>query len=174
MYMYILYIYIYIYIYMSYIYYIYIHIFPIAFNFLIVSTLLEKVKHYNLGNKINQLSFSLFLSGLHMKNCFPVLLCINCASATKHSLTAIILCISLCLRDFCSSKDYQLKFCQTDKSSKIHFFNIIKKAVLYVVQCIFQKNKFYFQMCYLIDFVDMKHGVPKHFLILTTKNNTNF
>ena len=28
---------------------------------------------------------------------------------------------------------------------------------MYVVQCIFQKIKFYFQVCYLIDFVDMKH-----------------
>ena len=28
---------------------------------------------------------------------------------------------------------------------------------MYVVQCIFQKITFYFQVCYLIDFVDMKH-----------------
>ena len=57
-----------------------------------------------------------FLSCLHMKNCFPallyiicvsaakhcfsVLLYITCASTAKHSLTAIILCVSLCLKDF--------------------------------------------------------------------------
>ena len=28
---------------------------------------------------------------------------------------------------------------------------------MYVVQCIFQKFQFYFQVCYLINFVDMKH-----------------
>ena len=28
---------------------------------------------------------------------------------------------------------------------------------MYVVQCIFQKIEFYFQVCYLTDFADMKH-----------------
>ena len=95
-----------------------------------------------------------------MKNCFPVLLCIICASITKHSLAAIILCVSLCLRDFCSSRRLLIKVLLYRLITKDLFFQIssLKKAVLYVVQCIFQKIKFYFQMCYLIDFVEMKHS----------------
>ena len=30
---------------------------------------------------------------------------------------------------------------------------------MYVVQCVFQKIKFFIHVCYLIDFVDMKHTV---------------
>ena len=34
------------------------------------------------------------------------------------------------------------------------FFQIsqLKKAVLHVLQCVYQKIKFYFQVCYLMDF----------------------
>ena len=88
-----------------------------------------------------------------------MLLCIICASTTKHSLAAIILCVSLCLRDFCSSRRLLIKVLLYRLITKDLFFQIssLKKAVLYVVQCIFQKIKFYFQVGYLIDFVDMKH-----------------
>ena len=57
-----------------------------------------------------EISFpSVFLSSFHMKNCFPVLFCIICTSTTKHSLAAINSCVSLCLRDFCSSRRLLIK-----------------------------------------------------------------
>ena len=95
-----------------------------------------------------------------MKNCYPVLLCIICGSATKRKLVAIILCVSFCSRDFCSSRRLPIKVLLDRLIIKNPFFsNVIKKAVFYVVQCIFQKIKFCFRVCYLIDFVGMKHTV---------------
>ena len=94
-----------------------------------------------------------------MKNCFPVILCIICASTTKHNLAVIILCVSLSLRDFCSGRRLLIKVLLDRLIIKNPFFQIsqLKKAVLYVVQYIFQKIIFYFKVSFLIDFVDMKH-----------------
>ena len=93
-----------------------------------------------------------------MKNCYPVLLfSIICGSATKSSLVAIILCPSICSMGFCSSRRLPLKVLLERLIIKNPFFQTsIKKVVLYVVQCVFLKIKFCFQMCYLTDFVDMK------------------
>ena len=86
-------------------------IFPKAFNFPILWEI--------------EISFlSVFLSGLHVKNCFPVLLCIICASTTKHSLAAIILCVSLCLRDFCSSRRPLIKVLLDRLTIQNPFFQI--------------------------------------------------
>ena len=94
-----------------------------------------------------------------MKNCYPVLLfSIICGSATKSSLVAIILCPSICSMGFCSSRRLPIKVLLERLIIKNPFFQTsIKKAVLYVVQRIFLKIKFCFQVCYLTDFVDMKH-----------------
>ena len=101
---------------------------------------------------------SVFPSGLSVKNCFPVLLCIICASTTKHSLSAIILCVSLCLRDFCSSRRPLIKVLSDRLIIKNSFSNIIIKRSCFVCrQSISLKIKFYFQVCYLIYFADMKH-----------------
>ena len=83
---------------------------------------------------------------------------IICASATKSSLVAIILCASICSTGFCSSRRVPIKVLLQRLIIKNPFFQTsIKKAVLYVVQCVFLKIKFCFQVCYLTDFVDMKH-----------------
>ena len=102
---------------------------------------------------------SVFLSGLHVKNCYPVLLfSIICESTTKSSLVAIILCVSLCSTGFCSSRRLPIKILLDRLIIKNPFFQTsVKKAVLYVVQSVFLKIKFCFQVCYLTDFVDMKH-----------------
>ena len=96
---------------------------------------------------------------MHVKNCYPVLLSsIICASATKSSLVAIILCASICSTGFYSSRRVPIKVLLERLIIKNPFFQTsIKKAVLYVVQCVFLKIKFCFQMCYSTDFADMKH-----------------
>ena len=94
-----------------------------------------------------------------MKKCYPVLLfSIICGSATKSSFVAIILCPSICSMGFCSTRRLPIKVLLERLIIKNPFFQTsIKKVVLYVVQCVFLKIKFCFQMCYLTDFVDMKH-----------------
>ena len=65
---------------------------------------------------------------------------------------------SLCSTGFCSIRRLPIKVLLDGLIIKNPFFQTsIKKAVLYVVQCIFLKIKFCFQVCYLTDFVDMKH-----------------
>ena len=83
---------------------------------------------------------------------------IICEFTTKSSLVAIILCVSLCSTRFCSIRRLPIKVLLDGLIIKNPFFQTsIKKAVLYVVQCVFLKIKFCFQVCYLTDFVDMKH-----------------
>ena len=50
----------------------------------------------NKNRKIENSFPAVFLSGLHLKNYYPVLLLIICTFTTKHRLVAIILCVSLC------------------------------------------------------------------------------
>ena len=81
-----------------------------------------------------------------------------CESTAKSSLVAIILCVSCCSTGFCSIRRLPIKVLLDGLIIKNPFFQTsIKKAVLYVVQCVFLKIKFCFQVCYLTDFVDMKH-----------------
>ena len=81
-----------------------------------------------------------------------------CESTTKSSLVAIILCVSLCSMGFCSIRRLPIKVLLDGLIIKNPFFQTsIKKAVLYVVQCVFLKIKFCVQVCYLTAFVDMKN-----------------
>ena len=67
--------------------------------------------------------------------------------------------VSLSLRNFCAGGRLLIKVPLDRLIIRNPFFQIsqLKKAVLYVVQYIFQKIIFYFKVCFLIDFVDMKH-----------------
>ena len=83
---------------------------------------------------------------------------IICEFTTKSSLVAIILCVSLCSTGFCFIQRLPIKVLLDGLIIKNPFFQTsIKKPVSYVVQCVFLKIEFCFQVCYLIDFVDMKH-----------------
>ena len=106
-----------------------------------------------------------FLSGLHVKNCYPELLfSIIYESTTKSSLVAIILCVSLCSMGFCSSRRLPIKVLLDRIIIKNPFFQTsVKKAVLYVVQCVFLNIKFCFQLCYLTDFVMRTKLISSYF-----------
>ena len=80
------------------------------------------------------------------------------ASTGKSNLVAITLCVSLCSTGFCSIRRLPIKVLLDRLIIKNPFFQTsIKKALLYIVQYVFLKIKFCFQVCYLTDFVDTKH-----------------
>ena len=53
-------------------------------------------KQKNKNREIENSFPAVFLSGLHLKNCYPVSILVICTFATKHRLVTIILCVSFC------------------------------------------------------------------------------
>ena len=118
----------------------------------------EKMKHYTLRNR-KQLFFC-FPVRFGLKNCYAMLLSsIIYVSTSKSNLVVNTLCVSLCSTGFCSIRRLPIKFLLDRLIIKNPFFQTsVKKAVLqYIVQCVFLKITFCFQVCYLTDFVDTKH-----------------